>query len=100
MEEKDPITEDLEFLHKLIMGIGEVAEVTGIPTRQIRYWEEKGYISSLSEQGRNRRYNYMNIKKMLLIKEMLDEGYTLEASVAKVEKRTKLVNEALEKFKK
>ena len=99
MKEKDLIMEDLEFLHKLIMGIGEVSEVTGVPTRQIRYWEEKGYIKSVSEQGKNRRYNYMNIKKILLIKELLDEGYTLEASVLKVDKRTQLVNEALEKLR-
>lgn len=91
--------EDLELLQKLIVGIGEVAEITGVPTRKIRYWEEKGYIQSKSEQGKNRRYNYMNIKKILLIKELMDEGYTLEASVEKVEKRTKLVNEALNKLK-
>ncbi len=31
---------DFEFLNKLIVGIGEVSEITGIPTRQIRYWED------------------------------------------------------------
>ena len=100
MAEKELFTDDIEFLKRLIMGIGEVAEVTGVPTRQIRYWEEKGYISSLSEQGKNRRYNYSNIKKILLIKELLDEGFTLEASVQKVENRIRLVNEALAKMKK
>lgn len=100
MDEKKLMTDDIEFLNRLIMGIGEVSEVTGVPTRQIRYWEEKGYISSISEQGKNRRYNYASIKKILLIKELLDEGFTLEASVLKVEKRIKMVNEALGKLKK
>lgn len=94
------LTDDIEFLKKLIIGIGEVSEMTGVPTRQIRYWEEKGYIIPESTQGKNRRYNYYNIKKILLIKELLDEGYTLEASVTKVEKRVKMINDAFNKLNK
>ena len=41
---------DFDFLRKLVVGIGEVSQITGIPTRQIRYWEEKGIISSLTEE--------------------------------------------------
>ena len=79
---------DYDFLEKIIVGIGEVSEITGIPTRQIRYWEDKGIIVSLTEEeGKNRRYDYKNIKKMLLIKELLDEGYTLDASAEKIQKR-------------
>lgn len=55
---------DFDFLDKLVVGIGEVSQITGIPTRQIRYWEEKNIIESLTEEeGKNRRYNYENIKK-------------------------------------
>ncbi|MDO5607338.1 MAG: MerR family transcriptional regulator [Capnocytophaga sp.] len=91
---------DFDFLEKLMVGIGEVAQITGIPTRQIRYWEEKGIIKSLTEEeGKNRRYNYENIKKMLLIKELLDEGYTLDASAEKVKKRMELIEGTLEKLK-
>ncbi|WP_028298039.1 MerR family transcriptional regulator [Olivibacter sitiensis] len=92
---------DFDFLEKLVVGIGEVAQITGIPTRQIRYWEEKGIIVSLTEEeGKNRRYNYENIKKMLLVKELLDEGYTLDASAEKVKKRMELIEETLTKLKK
>ena len=49
---------DFDFLNKLVVGIGEVSQITGIPTRQIRYWEDKGIITSLTEEeGKNRRYN-------------------------------------------
>ena len=66
---------DFDFLKKLVVGIGEVSQITGIPTRQIRYWEEKGILKSLTEEeGKNRRYDYLNIKKILLIKELLDEA--------------------------
>ncbi len=91
---------DVQFLEKLIVGIGEVSQITGIPTRQIRYWEEKGIIESLTEkEGTNRRYNYKNIKKMLLIKELIDEGYTLDAAAEKVKKRVDMIDVALQKLK-
>lgn len=58
---------DFDFLDKLVVGIGEVSQITGIPTRQIRYWEDKGIIISLTEEeGKNRRYNYENIKRCCL----------------------------------
>lgn len=91
---------DFDFLNKLIVGIGEVSQITGIPTRQIRYWEEKGIIVSLTEEeGKNRRYDYENIKKILLIKELLDEGYTLDASAEKVKKRMKMIEQTLSQLK-
>ncbi|MFD2132232.1 hypothetical protein ACFSKI_13545 [Pseudogracilibacillus auburnensis] len=35
-------------------------------------WEEKGAIQSESgAEGSTRRYNYLNVKKMLLIQEMI-----------------------------
>lgn len=91
---------DFDFLDKLVVGIGEVSQITGIPTRQIRYWEDKGIITSLTEEeGKNRRYDYKNIKKMLLIKELMDEGYTLDASADKVKKRIEMIEETLKKLK-
>ncbi len=99
--EEKKLSFDYEFLEKLIIGIGEVAQITGIPTRQIRYWEEKGIIASLTkEEGKNRRYNYKNVKKMLLIKELLDEGYTLDAAAEKVQKRLEMIEQTLTKLEK
>ncbi len=99
MKQDKEIAFDFEFLNRLVVGIGEVSAITGIPTRQIRYWEDKKIIESLSENGKNRRYNYKNIKKMLLIKELLDEGYTLDASAEKVNNRMELIENMLNKFK-
>lgn len=102
MDKNDNIIDlsfDFEFLDKVIVGIGEVSQITDIPTRQIRYWEDKGIITSLTEEeGKNRRYDYKNIKKMLLIKELLDEGYTLDASAEKVKKRMEMIEETLKKL--
>ena len=95
----DQLHRDRAFLDALVVGIGEVAEITGVAARQLRYWEDRGYIASLSEAGRNRRYDYPNIKRVILIKELLDEGYTLEASVAKLEARLGRIDEALRRMR-
>ncbi|AIM38385.1 transcriptional regulator [Sphingobacterium sp. ML3W] len=100
LEANKELSFDFDFLDKLVVGIGEVSQITGIPTRQIRYWEEKGIVGSLTEEeGKNRRYDYENIKKMLLIKELMDEGYTLDASAEKVKKRMEMIEETLNKLK-
>lgn len=101
MKDQKDLSFDYEFLDKLVVGIGEVSLITGIPTRQIRYWEEKGIIKSMTEeQGKNRRYDYENIKHILLIKEMIDEGYTLDAAAEKVKNRMAMIEETLKKLKK
>lgn len=90
---------DFDLLKRLIVGIGEVADITGLPTRKIRYWEEKGIIQSVSEgEGTTRRYDYLNVKKILLIQEMIEEGYTLDAAAKKVEKRMETLNEAFRRL--
>ncbi len=84
---------DVNLIKKLVVGIGEVSKITGIPVRKIRYWEEKGIINSQdSKEGSTRRFDYINIKKMLLIQEMLEEGFTLDFAAKKVEKRLAALN--------
>lgn len=98
-EELKNILLDFDLLSKLVVGIGEVSEITGVPTRQIRYWEEKGVINSSKDtEGTTRKYDYLNVKKVLLVKELLDDGYTLDAAAKKVEDRMKNMNEAFAKL--
>lgn len=79
-----------ELIKKMVVSIGDVSAITLLPIRQLRYWEDKGIITSVAESGgKTRRFDYANIKKVLLIKELMDEGYTLEASVKKVDERIK-----------
>lgn len=95
------LLDDHAFLSKLVVGIGEVSEITGIPQRQLRYWEEKGIIKTSAEvtPSTTRRFDYLEIKKILLLKELLDEGFTLEAAAQKLEKRMELLNTAFKKLK-
>ena len=63
---------DVEFLVSVIVAIGEVANITGVPQRKIRYWDEKGLIEPVDKASTYRQYNYLNIKKVVLIQEMLE----------------------------
>ncbi|MNI19968.1 HTH-type transcriptional regulator TnrA [compost metagenome] len=98
-DESNYIIYDTELLSKLIVGIGEVAEITGVPTRKIRYWEDKGIIKSVQEaDGSTRRYDYVNIKKILLVHELLEDGFTLDAAAKKVEDRIKNIDDVFRKM--
>ncbi|MGC5327721.1 MerR family transcriptional regulator [Brevibacillus sp. SYSU BS000544] len=98
-EQAENILLDFELLGKLVVGIGEVSDITGVPQRQIRYWEEKGIIHSSKEgEGTTRKYDYLNIKKILLVKELMDDGFTLDAASRKVEERMRTINEVFAKL--
>jgi MerR family transcriptional regulator, global nitrogen regulator len=91
---------DPNLVSKLLVTIGDVSEVTQISQRKLRYWEDKGIIqSSCQKDGTTRKYDYVNIKKIILIKELMDEGFTLEASVKKVEERVEKLQNAFNKLK-
>lgn len=97
-EKENPLM-DFDLLKKLVVSIGDVSEITGVPTRKIRYWEEKGIIKSEKEgEGTTRRYNYLNIKKILLVQELIEEGFTLDAAAKKVEKRMENISEVFRKL--
>lgn len=70
------------------MGIGETSRVTEASTTQIRYWEKRGLIESVSHgKGQNKRYNLINISTILYLKMMLDNGYTLNKAAEMAKER-------------
>jgi DNA-binding transcriptional MerR regulator len=88
---------DVEFLVSVIVAIGEVANITGVPQRKIRYWDEKGLIEPVDTTSTSRQYDYLNIKKIVLIKDMLDEGYTLDVAAKKVNERCQKMAEVFKR---
>lgn len=98
-EQLENILLDFDLLGRLVVGIGEVSDITGVPQRQLRYWEEKGIIQSSKEgEGATRKYDYLNIKKILLVKELMEDGFTLDAAAKKVEERMRTINEVFAKL--
>ncbi|MDT6981174.1 MerR family transcriptional regulator [Levilactobacillus zymae] len=75
-------------VHRLIFRIGELASMTGVSPRQLRYWEKKGFIKSREREGEQARvYSFGTFVKVSMIKYFLDSGYTLAAAVQKAAAR-------------
>lgn len=76
----------------LKLGIGNLAEASGLSQSQLRYWEQKGYITSESGPKKNRKYSYGILIKVLVIKAYLEEGFTLATAAKKAVAHKQMAN--------
>ncbi|KRM96961.1 MerR family transcriptional regulator [Liquorilactobacillus aquaticus DSM 21051] len=84
------IGKKLSLKADVIVGIGDLSKMTGVSTRQLRYWEEKGYIQAVpSKKNTTRKYKFEMSYKVQAIKRYLDQGYTLAKSVEQAEELRK-----------
>jgi len=81
---------------KKYQSIGQAAKICGVTQKQIRNWEEKGFIPELKRvYCGERSYRQFSIKELNLIsgiKRYLDDGFVL--SVAAKKAREKNIKEA------
>ena len=82
---KDKKMEAKKIFHDVFqnieVGIGEVSKTVGVSQRQLRYWEEKGYIKPVADnQSGVRRYTLSTLYLIIFIKTQLDQGFTLSAA--------------------
>ncbi|UCC68868.1 MAG: MerR family transcriptional regulator [Armatimonadota bacterium] len=73
-----------KLLERLELGIGQAARLCGVSIRQLSYWTDKGIVNPIA-RGSSRTYDYPAIIKVCLIKQGLDQGYSLEGAVAEAE---------------
>ncbi|MDN2453213.1 MerR family transcriptional regulator [Lactobacillus sp. UCMA15818] len=99
----DRFKEILKHEH-FLLGIGEIAKATGVSQRQLRYWEEKGYIKSEDNKndskscdGRHRKYSHFTFLKVSMIQTFINDGYTLNAAVKKTNEHS-LLGKAVKQF--
>jgi hypothetical protein len=68
-------------------GIGQAAKICGVTQRQIRNWEEKGFIPELKRvhcgDRSYRQFSKDDFDLICSIKQYLDEGYVLSVAVKK-----------------
>lgn len=71
---------------KLVFRIGELSRMTEVSSRQLRYWEQRGYIQAMarSDQNKARVYDFHTFLEVRIIKRLLDQGYRLPAAVEKM----------------
>lgn len=72
-----------QLFENLEIGIGGVSSSLGVSQRQLRYWEQNGYIKPVTEKSGVRHYSLATVYLIAFIKDQLDAGYTLDAAVKK-----------------
>ena len=85
----------------LLVGISELSEIVGVSPRQLRYWEQKGFIRSVATDGNSpRKYQLPTVVKVEIIKKYLDEGYILTKAAEKAENRLQKMKHVRKVFSK
>jgi DNA-binding transcriptional MerR regulator len=81
-----------ELLTHLQLTTGKAAEFCDISRRQLCYWTDKGIIDTLegeeedfSEDGARRVYDFTALRRVLLIKQLLEQGRGLKRATREVE---------------
>jgi len=74
-----------QLLDHIQLGIGQAAELCGVSVRQLSYWTDKGIIEPVDE-NRSRSYGFQSVEKISLIKQALDQGFSLEGAVTEAER--------------
>lgn len=77
------------IVEDLNISIGDISDLTKVSPRQLRYWEEKGYIhpKKCSRESKQRKYSLYTLIKVFHVKQFLDEGFTLKVAVKKAEEK-------------
>lgn len=84
--------------NRLRISLKELSIASGVSGRQLRYWEQKGYIKSeQSEVGKAHKYTLQTMYAVITIKNFLDQGYTL-AKAVEIEKRHRRVRQTVRRF--
>ena len=86
----------------VLVGISELSKMCNLSPRQLRYWEQKGYIQSVEEKSGNpvaRKYRLFMVVKVQLIKNYMDQGDSLSKAVEKAEQKFTLVRSFQQLFK-
>lgn len=53
------------------------AELTGLTPRQIRYYDQRGLVSPHRTPGGHRLFSGRDLERLLAVKRLLGQGYTL-----------------------
>lgn len=72
---------------RAVFPIGTVMRLTDLSARQIRYYEEKGLIQPKRTESNRRLYSLDDVDLLLDIKDMLEEGLSVEAVHHRLQKQ-------------
>ena len=76
--------------NKKILDIGEVSKLSGLPPSTLRYYEEKGLITSMGRSGLRRQFDHRVLERIDFIAMGQQAGFELEDIAAMFSKDGKL----------
>lgn len=82
----------MSLLEKKVISIGTVSQLSGLSTRQIRYYEERKLIFPERTHGGTRLYSFRDVEKLVEIVERMDEGFQTH-DIQQLERRMVLKRE-------
>lgn len=60
------------------LSIGEVAELIGVATSTLRYYERRGLVTADARVGGQRRYGSATVRRLVFVQMLQDAGLTLD----------------------
>lgn len=72
-------------LARLELTIGQASGLAGITPRQLAYWTQRGIIKARRVKGKAQSYDLEALRKILVIKRLMDRGLTLSHAVTEAE---------------
>jgi MerR family transcriptional regulator, copper efflux regulator len=61
-----------------VMTIGEVAELVGVATSTLRYYERRGLVAADSRISGQRRYEWSTVRRVAFVQMLQDAGLSLD----------------------
>ena len=61
-----------------LMTIGNVAELAGVPTSTVRYYDRRGLLAADARESRHRRYSQASLRRLIFIGMLQDAGLSLD----------------------
>ncbi len=84
------------YKEKKVIPIGTVSELTGLSTRQIRYYEERKLIIPERTKGGTRKYSFEDIDTLMEIANKMEDGLqTFEIRKSKEREASAMIKQKL-----
>mgnify|MGYP001302213712 FL=1 len=86
---------DLKFNQNSFFTISKTAQIIGVPSHVLRFWEKKfSSINPKKSLSGRRFYSSDDIQTLLMIKKLLyDDGFTIKGAISVIDKKTQLDDE-------
>lgn len=86
------LPDESELLSRLWLNATDASRVCGVTVRQLTYWTDRGIVAT--RDGDNRTYDMQALRRVIAIKRIMLEGFTLEKAAQLVEKHDMAAQQA------